>query len=123
MKLWPLVLAAATIWFVVFSLAGIGLAVASGEHGSVIFVLLGVMSGTSGAVMCVALWVWPLFRSLPFAQRVLFMALASELLFALSCSFFLMGVSDIALVAASAALPMLLASGLVNHFIGRMREA
>jgi hypothetical protein len=123
-KHWPLAFAAAGLWFASFAGVGLALAVASGEHGSVIFLLWGAMSGAGGAVMCVALLLWPLFRRLSFGQRTLFLALAADLAFALSCSYFSMGITDIATIAAYLAVPMLAASALVNRVLERrQREA
>jgi len=107
---WRQILVAVLLWFVGCSLAGIFLAVLSGEFGSIGFVIAGVAIGSCGALSHAALLLVRRFRALPGLQRraaIWFVSMAAFLALGVSLSW---SASDLSMMSLYVAVPTLLAA-------------
>ena len=85
---WRRVRLALVLWLVGCSLAGLLIATWSGEHGSIIFIGLGVFVGVAGAIAHVSLLLTVRFRRLSFfAQLLLLSVFTVALLMAIALAF------------------------------------
>ena len=116
---WRLAALASFLWLFVCTAAGVLIAVISGEHGSVVFAIFGLLVGISGAIASAALLLWPSFRIYSPVQRTLTMWGAGLVTFVVAGAILSFDFSDLWAIAAWVALPMLGGATLVNIALER----
>jgi hypothetical protein len=120
---WRKSLAAALLWFVGCSLSGLAIAAASGEHGSIIFVMFGVAIGVCGGISNASLVLWFRFAALPTLQRIVAVWSASMALFLAFGVVLSWPPTELPLIATYVAVPTLLVSVAVNFLLSRKNVA
>ena len=120
---WRRSLAAALLWFVGCSLSGFAIAAASGEHGSIIFVMFGVAIGVCGGISNASLILWFRFAGLPMLLRIVSVWGASMALFLALGAVLSWPPTDLPVIAIYVAIPTLLGSVAVNLLLARKNVA
>jgi ABC-type sugar transport system permease subunit len=117
---------AVILWLAGCSLVGFLVATASGEHGSIIFLGLGVLIGAAGASAHAGLLLFGRFRRLPsLGQTLLVWATTAVILMALAVAFAMDSNSPsklreaLGFIALYAALPALAAATVFNWLVNR----
>jgi hypothetical protein len=93
LKIWQRAVIAA-LWMIAPVLMGFLAAMISGEHGSVVFVVVGLYVGVSGAVSYLFSWLVPPFRRLGAIGRATIIAAAAALPTIAFCAYFALSASS-----------------------------
>jgi hypothetical protein len=109
---------AALLWLVACSLAGIGLAVVSGQHGSIVFALFGVATGVCGALSNGALLLFPSFQTMSQLYRVAAVWVGTMAAFAVVAALFSWSASVLGFGMLSVGVPAFGMAYFVNYLLG-----
>jgi len=111
------------LWPVGLTLLGIAAATASGEHGSIIFVAMGLIMGLCGAASHASLLLWARYRALPTLLRVLSVWATSMMLFLIVGALLAQRPTEVFFMVSYVAIPAILAAAILEFVLARNNAA